>query len=134
MKNRMIYQMKNKVRNLTYFLLLIGGTALTQSCSYLDVVPDKIGTIDNSFTNRNEAEKYLNTCYSYIPGNDSPYNNVALMGADSGVITLLLRTTILALGRLHWDVRMSMTLYVTCGMYITVASVIATSFWRTYQT
>lgn len=82
MKNRMIYQMKNKVRNLTYFLLLIGGTALTQSCSYLDVVPDKIGTIDNSFTNRNEAEKYLNTCYSYIPGNDSPYNNVALMGAD----------------------------------------------------
>ena len=47
MKNRMIYQMKNKVRNLTYFLLLIGGTALTQSCSYLDVVPDKIGTIDN---------------------------------------------------------------------------------------
>ena len=55
MKNRMIYQMKNKVRNLTYFLLLIGGTALTQSCSYLDVVPDKIGTIDNSFTNRNEA-------------------------------------------------------------------------------
>ena len=57
MKNRMIYQMKNKVRNLTYFLLLIGGTALTQSCSYLDVVPDKIGTIDNSFTNRNEAEK-----------------------------------------------------------------------------
>lgn len=135
MKNRMIYQMKNKVRNLTYFLLLIGGTALTQSCSYLDVVPDKIGTIDNSFTNRNEAEKYLNTCYSYIPGNDSPYNNVALMGADnSGVITLLLRTTTLALGRLHWDVRMSMTLYVTCGMYITVASVIATSFWRTYQT
>ena len=55
---------------------------MTQSCSYLDVVPDKIGTIDNSFTNRNEAEKYLNTCYSYIPGNDSPYNNVALMGAD----------------------------------------------------
>ena len=82
MKNRMIYQMKNKVRNLTYFLLLIGGTALTQSCSYLDVVPDKIGTIDNSFTNRNEAEKYLNTCYSYIPGNDSPYNNVVLMGTD----------------------------------------------------
>ena len=82
MKNRMIYQMKNKVRNLTYFLLVIVGAALTQSCSYLDVVPDKIGTIDNSFTNRNEAEKYLNTCYSYIPGNDSPYNNVALMGAD----------------------------------------------------
>lgn len=39
MKNRMIYQMKNKVRNLTYFLLLIGGTALTQSCSYLELLP-----------------------------------------------------------------------------------------------
>lgn len=82
MKNRIIYQMNNKVRMLAYFFLLIGGVSMTQSCSYLDVVPDKIGTIDNSFTNRNEAEKYLYTCYSYIPKNDSPYNNVALMGAD----------------------------------------------------
>lgn len=82
MKKRIIYQMKNKARNLTYLFLLAGGMALTQSCSYLDVVPDKIGTIDNSFTNRNEAEKYLYTCYSYIPKNDNPYDNVALMGAD----------------------------------------------------
>lgn len=82
MKKRIIYQMKNKARNLTYLFLLAGGIALTQSCSYLDVVPDKIGTIDNSFTNRNEAEKYLYTCYSYIPKNDNPYDNVALMGAD----------------------------------------------------
>lgn len=82
MKKRIIYQMKNKARNLTYLFLLVGGMALTQSCSYLDVVPDKIGTIDNSFTNRNEAEKYLYTCYSYIPKNDNPYDNVALMGAD----------------------------------------------------
>lgn len=82
MKKRIIYQMKNKARNLTFLFLLAGGMALTQSCSYLDVVPDKIGTIDNSFTNRNEAEKYLYTCYSYIPKNDNPYDNVALMGAD----------------------------------------------------
>lgn len=82
MKKRIIYQMKNKARNLTFLFLLAGGIALTQSCSYLDVVPDKIGTIDNSFTNRNEAEKYLYTCYSYIPKNDNPYDNVALMGAD----------------------------------------------------
>ncbi|MDO5969853.1 RagB/SusD family nutrient uptake outer membrane protein [Flavivirga aquimarina] len=38
------------------------------SCSdYLDVVPDNVGTIEYAFRSRNEAEKYLFTCYSYRP-------------------------------------------------------------------
>lgn len=37
------------------------------SCkNYLDVVPDNIPTLDNAFTSRNMAEKYLFTCYAYL--------------------------------------------------------------------
>lgn len=82
MKNRIIDTIGNRVRNLAYFLLCVGGVLGMQSCDYLNVVPDKIGTIDNSFSSRNEAEKYLYTCYSYLPQQDNPYDNVGLMGAD----------------------------------------------------
>ena len=42
-----------------------------QSCeeTFLDVVPDNVATIDQAFKLRNEAEKYLFTCYAYIPKN-----------------------------------------------------------------
>ncbi|WP_197027684.1 RagB/SusD family nutrient uptake outer membrane protein [Prevotella sp. 10(H)] len=53
------------------------------SCNdYLDIVPDKIATIENAFANRNEAEKYLMTCYSYIPSHHQHTGNIALTGAD----------------------------------------------------
>src|SRR5690606_25719584 len=41
-------------------------------CNFLDVVPDNIATIDNAFNNRNEAEKFLFTCYSFLPKDDHP--------------------------------------------------------------
>lgn len=34
---------------------------------YLDVVPDNVATIENAFTSRTTAEKFLFTCYSYLP-------------------------------------------------------------------
>jgi len=37
----------------------------------LDVVPDNIATIDNAFVNRSMAEKFLFTCYSYMPAHAS---------------------------------------------------------------
>ncbi|TMM30706.1 RagB/SusD family nutrient uptake outer membrane protein [Polaribacter aestuariivivens] len=54
-----------------------------QSCeSHLDVVPDNAPTIDNAFTLRNEAEKYLFTCYSYIPKNGDINYNIAMLSGD----------------------------------------------------
>ena len=41
--------------------------ALTTSCNFLDVMPDKLGTIEYAFRDQVSAEKYLATCYSYIP-------------------------------------------------------------------
>lgn len=37
------------------------------SCNYLDIVPDNVATIDNAFSLRSQTEKYLFTCYSYLP-------------------------------------------------------------------
>ncbi|SEN86280.1 Starch-binding associating with outer membrane [bacterium A37T11] len=45
------------------------------SCSYLDVVPDNVATLDNAFTMRNTAEKFLFTCYSWLPNFASIDNN-----------------------------------------------------------
>lgn len=42
-------------------------TTLFSCKKYLDVVPDNIATIDNAFTLRSQAEKYLFTCYSFMP-------------------------------------------------------------------
>lgn len=50
--------------------------------SYLDVVPDNVATLDNAFTMRSEAEKYLATCYSYLGQDGDPQQNVAYLAGD----------------------------------------------------
>ncbi|MGX5817489.1 RagB/SusD family nutrient uptake outer membrane protein [Chitinophaga lutea] len=60
--------------------LLLFCTAI--SCKYLDVVPDGIATIDNAFTMRQSAEKFLFTCYSYMPQNGNMNTNLAFSAAD----------------------------------------------------
>lgn len=37
------------------------------SCNYLDVVPEKMGTIEYAFRDRRSALQYLATCYHYLP-------------------------------------------------------------------
>lgn len=40
----------------------------SMSCNkYLDIIPDNIPTIDYAFDDRVRAERYLTTCYSYLP-------------------------------------------------------------------
>ncbi|HMR19940.1 MAG TPA: RagB/SusD family nutrient uptake outer membrane protein, partial [Sphingobacterium sp.] len=53
------------------------------SCNYLDVVPDNVATLDNAFSMRSAAERYLFTCYSWLP-NDGQYygDNAALTAGD----------------------------------------------------
>lgn len=56
---------------------------LAPSCKkYLDVVPDNVATIDNAFALRNEAEKYLYTCYSFLPKDGDPLYNIGYMAGD----------------------------------------------------
>lgn len=52
------------------------------SCNYLDIVPDNIATIDKAFNMRNTAERFLYTCYSYMPSNGNFSGNPAFTIGD----------------------------------------------------
>ena len=57
--------------------------SLLCSCKkYLDIVPDNIATIDNAFTSRAQAEKYLFTCYSFLPQESHPEGNPGFNSGD----------------------------------------------------
>lgn len=63
-----------------YMLIVIG---VVSSCGdYLDVVPDNIPVIEHAFANRNKAEKFLFTCYSYRPAVGSVSSDIAMAGSD----------------------------------------------------
>lgn len=75
--NFILYRLTSKV------LIVFALAFFLSGCSdYLDIVPDNIATIDNAFSSRIEAEKYLFTCYSYIPADGDLASNVAILGGD----------------------------------------------------
>jgi hypothetical protein len=64
-------------------ILLIAVIGTFLSCKkYLDVVPDNVATIDYAFNLRASAEKYLFTCYSYMPANGHFNTNTGFSAAD----------------------------------------------------
>ncbi|RFS21428.1 RagB/SusD family nutrient uptake outer membrane protein [Chitinophaga silvatica] len=68
-----------------HIVWLLGAVlALLTSCKkgYLDIVPDNVPTLDHAFANRLEAEKYLFTCYSYLPSEGDPDRNPAFSAGD----------------------------------------------------
>lgn len=68
-----------------YKYILIGLMTLSfMSCDndYLDVVPDNLATLDLAFSNQFNAEKYLYTCYSFLPNPSSMGGNPALTAGD----------------------------------------------------
>lgn len=54
------------IRYLKKIVLLLMITLLS-GCDFLDIVPDNVPTIEYAFNNRENAEKYLYTCYSWRP-------------------------------------------------------------------
>jgi hypothetical protein len=73
----------NQARYYTGVLLVL-SLLFASSCKkpYLDVVPDNVPTINNAFASKTEAEKYLFTCYSYLPTEVDPTYNVGLSASD----------------------------------------------------
>ena len=80
--------LKYQTRNIMKKNILIGVFALIILCvvssckKYLDVVPDNIATIDNAFAMRSQAEKFLFTCYSYMPRDGELGQDPAMLGGD----------------------------------------------------
>lgn len=69
----------------TILALAMAGVlwGLCSACKqYLDVVPDNVATIDNAFATRHEAEKFLFTCYSYLPNQGDLGDDPAMVGGD----------------------------------------------------
>lgn len=62
--------------------LLAIASGLSACKKYLDIVPDNVAVIENAFKLRTEAEKYLFTCYSYLPKNGDGWFNAGLMSGD----------------------------------------------------
>ena len=68
---------------LKYLIISVFGIVGLSSCSdYLDVVPDNVATIENAFSDKYTAEKYLFTCYSYLPAFGDAWANPALLAGD----------------------------------------------------
>lgn len=67
----------------TFFTIIVSVVlpAVFESCT-LDVVPDNIPTIEKAFTLQAEAEKYLYTCYSYLPKNGNVETNIGMLSGD----------------------------------------------------
>src|SRR5690606_33991599 len=74
----MIIEMK-KIITLLFTLV---GLSITSCHKYLDIVPDNVATLENAFTMRNTAERFLFTCYSYLPDHAGLGGNPALLAGD----------------------------------------------------
>lgn len=69
----------------TYFFiaaLLVVTLGISCKKDFLDIVPDNVVTIDNSFTSTVEAEKFLFTCYSFLPKEGDPDSNPGFNAGD----------------------------------------------------
>jgi hypothetical protein len=70
------------IKNRIFVYIIVGCLGMFTSCNYLDVVPDNVATIDNAFTSREMAEKFLFTCYSYMPAHASPFSQAYILGHE----------------------------------------------------
>lgn len=65
-----------------YIFLLSGVLNTLTSCSdYLDIIPDNLATIENAFSLRVEAERFLFTCYTYLPS-ENTHESIAFSAGD----------------------------------------------------
>lgn len=65
-----------------YFLLLVTAVLIGSCNKYLDIVPDNVADLSYAFRLRTTAERYLASCYSYIPRFGNKYYDPGLFGSD----------------------------------------------------
>jgi hypothetical protein len=67
-------------------MILLLLVAVTSCNDFLDEVPDNVSTIDHAFNLRNQAEKYLFTCYSFLPKDGDVAYNIGMLAGDEAWI------------------------------------------------
>ena len=73
-------QMKKVVTGVLAFTLCAGG--FTSCSDFLDVVPDGVATMDNAFSNRINAEKFLFSCYNMLPDQNNVWDYPGNVAGD----------------------------------------------------
>jgi hypothetical protein len=74
--------MKNKKINQAIAFICLIATFLLPSCSdYLDVYPENVPDMSYVFKNRTTAERFLFTCYSYLPNPADPLHTPGLISS-----------------------------------------------------
>ncbi|MDR0541870.1 MAG: RagB/SusD family nutrient uptake outer membrane protein [Dysgonamonadaceae bacterium] len=71
--------------NTRYFklwLLLLAGFGLSGCADYLDIMPDNVATIDHAFANRESAQRFLFSCYNYLPNHSRIWNPGMVCGDE----------------------------------------------------
>lgn len=51
---------------------ILSSCTILSSCSYLDMVPDDVISLEAVFSTKKDVERYLNTTYNYIPSELNP--------------------------------------------------------------
>lgn len=63
-------------------LILFASLLVCVSCNYLDIVPDEKATEEDAFKNPKAAERFLYSCYSYMPNVRDGQNSMDLFTGD----------------------------------------------------
>ncbi|MFV0506517.1 MAG: RagB/SusD family nutrient uptake outer membrane protein [Bacteroidales bacterium] len=63
-----------------YFIYSLLLVSLGACNDYLDILPDDKPTLDDAFSDAYNAEKYLFTCYNYMPSLANPVNALGITG------------------------------------------------------
>lgn len=72
-------------KNKYIILLLLMTSLFAISCEYLDIVPDEIATEGDAFKDARAAERYLYSCYSYLPNPRQGASSLDLYTGDEVV-------------------------------------------------
>ena len=74
--------MKNMIKTAKLLVLCLSSVFLMNCGDFLDVVPDGVATMDNAFSNRINAEKFMFACYNMIPNQNDPFVYPGNVGFD----------------------------------------------------
>jgi hypothetical protein len=69
-------------KNIIYITLIILMSCFYSCKDYLDVVPDNVARLEDAFADRTSTERFLATCYYYIPYFGRPADDIAILGSD----------------------------------------------------
>lgn len=68
------------MKKIYYFLIFITAIVFSGCNDFLDILPDDKPELKDAFKDKNNAEKYLFTCYNSLPSFANPSNTLGLSG------------------------------------------------------